>query len=143
MSSALNSVRNFGSSYLDNIPSNTPRQVVISFTAMFVVGTIATANPMGGLVAGGMSAIAALLHAAVTPLFKSFLGNRRLNFGGEFVRGGVAIIGAGTIGILIGNPFALLNVGVNALIYGIRLGFSACGTREMFDPNRTNWMYIV
>lgn len=140
MTAALKSVTNFASSYVDNIPKNTAQQVVKSFVVMFVVDTIVTANPIHGLVMGGLSATATLLHAAVTPLFKAVLGNRPLNYGEEFIRGGVALVGTGAIALLIGNPVVISLVFLNAVFYGIRLAIS---DGNMFDVNKTNVMLFL
>lgn len=135
------SVQKFGASYVDNIPKNSAQQVIKSFAVMFVVDTLLTANPIHGLVMGSLSATATILHAAVSPIFKSVLNNpRELKFSEEFIRGSVAIIGTGVVALLIGNPVVISLVFLNALLYGIRLSISG---DSMFDVNKANVMLFA
>ena len=141
ISNFATSVQKFGVNYVDNIPKNSAKQIVKSFAVMFVVDTILTANPIHGLVFGALSATATLLHAAVSPVFKSILNNPiELKFREEFIRGGVAIVGTGIVALLIGNPVVISLVFLNAIFYGIRL---AIGDDSLFDVNKTNVMLFL
>src|SRR5947208_935997 len=81
--------------YYEEIPTNTPIAMAYAFGAAFVLETIFEGDPVKGIAAGAISAIASAIHGLVTPLFKLLTGGRtQLTHGEEMCRTFVGIIGA-------------------------------------------------
>lgn len=113
----INNMYQGAQNYWKEIPQNTFRQMVASFTAGFVISTVMASNAKDGLFTGAVSASAALIHGLVTPLFKEFCGQGFLTFEQEVCRSSISIIGAAYLAKAFGNPIIIKILPACAVIH--------------------------
>lgn len=124
--------------YLDDIPSNWGKQTLTAFAVGFTAGTIFTACPLTGLTSGALSALATVIHAAISPIFKYVVGqNRLLTWNEETLRGSLALIGTACIAAAFGNVHALNSLILMAIWHQIKMDVNGA---EMRDVNKANNM---
>jgi hypothetical protein len=148
MSSLSNSLHSYlpnaVNQYIDQIPANTPKAILIGAAGSFVIGTaFSGGNPLVGLAKAAWGAVAVVIYAAITPLFKDLLGkNHILSDGQELCRAGISVIATGCIAALCGNPNILEGTLTALVIHFLRLNLDLgwYENAHLRNLNYANWL---
>jgi len=134
----VNNMYHSAQNYYQDIPTNTPKQMIYAAGAAFVLRTITSGSLHQAAVAAGLSALATAIHGLITPIFKSLTGKTQLTWGEEMCRTFIAIISAGAIAKAYGDNTILSNLTGLALLYG----FLTYAHPQRRDLNTTDWLPI-
>lgn len=89
--------------YVTDLPRNWGKNAIVSFACGFAATTLLTANPYVGVMYGAFSAVASLIHSAITPLFKQlFGGGERVDMLEELLKSSISVIGAASLAHVYG-----------------------------------------
>lgn len=136
------SVQSYGlDRYLELFPKNCPVKILEASAYGFVIGTLLSSSFSSGGASAVLCAVATLIHALISPLFKEAIGNQNsLPFTGEWLRGSVAIIATAGIAAAFGSSFWMNTLLLNVMVYAIRIAISPIHSLEFNDPSYTNAM---
>lgn len=122
--------------YLDTLPSNWKKEALEGFAIHVILGTGYSGSPFVGIGCGLLSALATLVHASVTVVFKNM--NLGKGYPQELLRGGVALAVTCCVSAALGSKRFMEKLIINMLAYGILLAIRP----EYTDPNRANRFLI-
>lgn len=129
------------SEYVNHFPKNCLRQSVKGFVSGFVITTILRKSPTAGLMAGSLSVVATVVHAAISPLFQAMIGNenKELSWHQEMARGSIAYIAAATVGLACGNRAPINGIFTHAIGYAIYVVFD----KSVRRVDETTWQNVT
>ncbi len=105
--------------YWQDVPSNTLTEMIYAFGTGFFVATVIRTDPIKGLIAGSLSAVATAIHGLVTPFFKRLTGGRDLTWGEEMCRTLTGIVTVGCAAAVMGHSSIIEQLPGMGLIFGI------------------------
>lgn len=99
----LNNVYQNVSNYWEKTPSNTVREMTISFVSNTVVASYLSTDLKTGIIAGTLSALATLIYGLVTPIFREANHNNTLTWNQEMARTGITFLATLGIASIVGQ----------------------------------------
>lgn len=113
----INNMYQHAHAYWQDVPQNTAKEMVYAFGTGFFIATVVRQDPIKGLIAGSLSALATAIHGLVTPFFKQLTGGRDLTWGEEMCRALTGVITAACVASAFGNTSIFQKLIVEGLFF--------------------------
>lgn len=121
--------------YCSQIPRNTPKVMVCTGLAGFILTVVIEKNLKAGLICAALWASATAIYGIISPLFAKFTNRERLTFNEEMCRTLLPIIFVAAVAKGSGHDRPLKTIGITACFEGLRVYFSGNERKDVFHTS--------